>query len=56
MTLVTSHSDVIAAFMARCLNLAINLEILCNVCTEKCENSVFENSDSFDDWLCDFLF
>ena len=52
--LVTSQSDVIAAFKARCLFLAINLEILCNLYTEKCENNAFENSDTFDGWLCDF--
>ena len=33
--------------------MAINLEILCNLCTEKCENNAFENSDTFDGWLCD---
>ena len=22
----------------------------------KCENNAFENSDTFDGWLCDFLF
>ena len=48
--------DVIAAFKARSLFLAINLEILYNLCTEKCENNAFENSDTFDGWLCDFLF
>ena len=31
-------------------------EILCNLCTAKCENNAFENSDIFDGWLCDFLF
>ena len=56
MMLVTSHRDVIAAFKARRLFLAINLEILCNLCTEKCEKNTFENSDIFDGWLCDFLF
>ena len=45
---VTPHRDVIAAFKARSLFLAINLEILCNLCTEKCENNAFENSDTFD--------
>ena len=51
-------SDVtsLAAFKARWLSLAINLEILCNLCTEKCENNAFEKSDTFDGWLCDFLF
>ena len=56
MLLVTSHRDVKAAFKARWPFLAINLEILCNVCTEKSENNAFENSDTFDGWLCDFLF
>ena len=56
MTLVTSHREFIATFKARLLFQAINLEILCNLCTEKCENDVFENSDAFDGWLCDFLF
>ena len=23
---------------------------------QKCENNAFENSDTFDGWLCDFLF
>ena len=54
--LVTSHRDVIVAFKVRCLFLAINLEILCNLCTEKCDNNAFENSHTFDGWLCDFLF
>ena len=54
--LVTSHRDVIAAFMARRLFLAINLEIFCNLYTEKCENNALENSDTFDGLLCDFLF
>ena len=53
--LVTSHRDVIAAFKVRWLFLGINLEILYNLCTEKCENNAFENSDTFDGWLCDFL-
>ena len=54
--LVTSHRDVIAAFKARYLFLAASLEILCNLYTEKCENNAFENSDTFDGWMCDFLF
>ena len=54
--LVTSHRDVIAAFKARRLFLAINFEILCHFYKEKCENNAFENSDTFDDWFCDFLF
>ena len=54
--LVTSHRDVIAAFKARWPFLAINLENLCNLCTEKCENNAFGNSDTFGGWLCDFLF
>ena len=53
---VTSSRDVIAAFKAKWLFLAIDLEILCNLLTEKCKNNAFENSDIFDGWLCDFLF
>ena len=56
MMLVTSHRDVIAAFKAIVLFLAINLEILCNLFKEKCEDSASENSDTFDGWFCDFLF
>ena len=56
MTLVTSHREVIAAFKARWLFQAINLEILCNACAENSENTAFENTDTFDGWLCDFLF
>ena len=56
MTLVTSHCEVIVTFKARLLFRAINLEILCNLCTDKCENDAFENADTFDGWLCDFLF
>ena len=58
MTLVTSHREVIVAFKAIRLSQVINLEILCNlhVCTEKGENYAFENTDTFDGWLCDFLF
>ena len=52
----TSYCDVIVAFKAKLLFLAINLEILCNLCTENCENNAFENSDTFDGWLCDFQF
>ena len=52
-TLVMSHRDVIAAFKARWLFQAIKSEILCNLCTEKCENNAFENSDTLDGWLCD---
>ena len=33
-TLVTSHREVIAAFKAKLLFRAINLEILCILCTE----------------------
>ena len=51
MTLVMSHCDVIAYFKAEWLFQAINLEVLCNLCTEKCENNTFENSDTFDDWV-----
>ena len=54
--LVASHGDVIAAFKAKLLFLTISLEILYNLCTEKCENNTFENSDTFNGWLCDFLF
>ena len=56
MMLVTSNIDVIAAFNAKWLFLAIDLEILCNLFTEKCENNAFENSDTLDNWFCDFLF
>ena len=56
MTLVTSHRDVIAAFKAIRLSQIINLEILCNLCTENGEIYAFENTDTFDGWLCDFLF
>ena len=55
MTLVTSHHEVIVAFKAWLLLQAINLEILCNLCTEKCENNAYENADTFNGWLCDFL-
>ena len=51
--LVTSHRDVIAAFKARILFLAINLEILCNLYIEKCENNAYKNSDTFDGWFCE---
>ena len=54
--LVMSHRYVIAAFKARWLLLVINLEIFYNLFTEKYENNAFENSDTFDGWLCDFLF
>ena len=54
--LVTSNRDVIAAFKAKRLFLAINLEILCYFYKEKCENNAIENSDTFDAWFCDFLF
>ena len=54
--LLTSQRDVKAAFKARLLFLAIILEIICNFYTEECENNAFENSHSFDCWLCDFLF
>ena len=54
--LVTSNCDVIAAFKARWIFLAINLEILCNFYKEKCEINAFENSDTFVGWFCDFLF
>ena len=54
--LVTSHRDVIAAFKARSLFLAINLEILCNFYKENCEDNAFKNSDTLDGWFCDFLF
>ena len=56
MMLVTSNCDVIADFKAKWLFLAFDLEILCNLFTEKCENNAFENSASFDGCLCDFLF
>ena len=55
MMLVTSNCGVIADFKAKWLFLAIDLEILCNLYTEKYENNAFENSDPFDGWLCDFL-
>ena len=42
MTLVTSHHDVLSAFKASLLFLSTNLEILCNLCTEKCENDAFK--------------
>ena len=51
--LVTSNRDVIAAFKASGLFLAINLEIICNFYKEKCENNAFENSNTFDGWFCD---
>ena len=34
MMIVTSHRDVIAAFKARRLFLAVSLDIHCNLCTE----------------------
>ena len=52
----TSNCDFIAAFKAKWLFLAIYLEIICIFFTAKCENNAFENSDTFDGWLCDFLF
>ena len=54
--IVTLNRDVIAAFKAKWLFPAIDLEILCNLFTEKCDNNAFENSDTFKCWLCDFLF
>ena len=39
--LVTLNRDVLAAFKAKCQFLAIDLEILCNLFTEKCENKTF---------------
>ena len=42
------------ALEARGLFQAINLETICNLCTEKCENNAFEYSDTFDGWLFDF--
>ena len=54
--LVTSYRDVIAAFKARWLILAIHLESICNFYKEKRKNNAFENSDTFDGWFCDFLF
>ena len=56
MILVTSHRDVMAAFKVRLLFLAIKLEILCNLYTERCVNNDFENSHTSIGWLCDFLF
>ena len=56
MTLVTSHHDVLSAFKASLLFQSTSLEILCNLCTEKCENNAFENSNTLDGCLCDFLF
>ena len=49
MMLVTSNRDVIAAFNTKWLFLAIDLEILCNIFTGKCENNALKNSDTFDD-------
>ena len=40
--LVASHRDVIAAFKAKLLFLTISLEILYNLCTEKCENNALK--------------
>ena len=54
--LVTSHRDVIAAFKARWIFLAITLDILRNFYKENFENIDLENSDTFDGWFCDFLF
>ena len=56
MTLVTSHHDVLYAFKASLLFQSTNLEILYNLCTDKCENNALENSNTLDGWLCDFLF
>ena len=56
MTLVTSHHDVLSAFKASLLFQSTNLEILSNLCIEKCEKNAFENSNTLDGWLCDFLF
>ena len=56
MTLVTSHHDVLSAFKASLLFQSTNLKILCSLCTEKCENNAFENSNTLGVWLCDFLF
>ena len=54
MTLMTSRHDVVAAFKARWLFQTVNLELRCNLCTDKCEHKALENSDTFDSWLCDF--
>ena len=54
MMLVTFNRGVISAFKANWLFPA--LEILCNLFTEKFENNAFENSNTFDGWMCDFLF
>ena len=56
MTLVTSNREVIAAFKARSLFQATNLEILCNLCTENCENNAFENTDTFQAGCVTFYF
>ena len=56
MMLVKLNRDVKAAFNAKWLFLAIDIEILCNLFTEKCENNAFENSNTFDGWFSDFLF
>ena len=56
MMLVTLDRDVKATFKAKWLFLAIDIEIICNLFTEKCENNAFENSDTFNGWFCVFLF
>ena len=48
MMLVTLNRDVKAAFKEKWLFFAIDMEVLCNLFTEKCENNAFENSDTFD--------
>ena len=48
MMLVTSNLDAIAAFKAEWIFLAIDLEILCNLFTEKCEKNALYNSDTLD--------
>ena len=51
-----SRDSIYSIYTWRNVNLAINLELLYNLCTDKCENNTFEISDTFDGWLCDFLF
>ena len=48
MVLVTSNLDAIAAFKAKWIFLAIDLEILCNLFKEKCEKNALDNSDTLD--------
>ena len=44
---INSRDSIYSIYTWRNVNLAINLEILYNLCTDKCENNTFEISDTF---------